>query len=402
MPVPEPRKRQAPHLGHEYQLPSGAWGIRVSLGGRRHFVSGRTRTEAREKRDALLQRHRQGGLATDPRAGREPVLARLRDWLEGKRAEVEPSTWLRYRLAVEGHWAPLLGGVTLRHIADDPASLRASYATLGARLSAKSVREAHLVLRQALQQAVADGALARNPLAAGGGVKPPKVRRQEVRALTPGEVERLLSAAVEDGPEGDWRCLWLLGLHTGLRLGELLGLCWREVEWPPQGDLKPGQGAVSVRRVLAVALEGPPVLRPYPKRHASFRRVPIEGEVVAALRAQRVRQTEERLRARQWAGVGEAHGGLVFATNVGTAVLATNAVRKLIAAAEAAGVGHVSPHVLRHTYCSALLAAGRPITEVAMLMGHGSPATTMAIYASYIKADVGASAEVLARFYGRG
>ena len=64
-------------------------------------------------------------------------------------------------------------------------------------------------------------------------------------------------------------------------------------------------------------------------------------------------------------------------------------------------MGHVSPHALRHTYASALLAAGRPITEVSALLGHGSPATTMAIYAHWIRQDVGAAAEALSQFYGR-
>jgi integrase len=54
--------------------------------------------------------------------------------------------------------------------------------------------------------------------------------------------------------------------------------------------------------------------------------------------------------------------------------------------------------VLRHTFASWLLAAGRPITEVARLLGHGSPTVTLSTYAHWVRQDEGAAAAALERF----
>jgi integrase len=58
-------------------------------------------------------------------------------------------------------------------------------------------------------------------------------------------------------------------------------------------------------------------------------------------------------------------------------------------------------HALRHSYVSALLAAGRPITEVAYLLGHSSARVTLSTYGHFVREDTGAAAEALSR-YGAG
>jgi integrase len=71
-------------------------------------------------------------------------------------------------------------------------------------------------------------------------------------------------------------------------------------------------------------------------------------------------------------------------------------------AARADVPGPVSPHDLRHTFASSLLAAGRPVPEVAYLLGHGSPAVTMQVYAHFIPGAGEGVADVLARWYATG
>jgi integrase len=381
----------------------------VSLGGARRSVYGRTLTAAREALDDLVGRYRKGLLGRDPRAERGTLAAWLRAWLAGKRGAVEPSTWVAYRICVEGRLVPILGRLTLRQLQapEAAATVRRAYATLGRApyaLAPRSVHKTHSVLHQALRQAVADGLLSRNVCEA---VSPPKAPRTQARALAPDEVRRLLAAA----PAGR-RALWTVAVFTGCRAGELLGLCWKDVA------LEGPRPALTVRRVLADTAAadanrqepGGPVLRDYPKNGSSFREIPLAPEAVEALRGHRTRQTEARLAAPasgvgMWAGAGGRHGGLVFASARGSPRLTTNVRRELLADAKAAGV--VFPpgsaiHCLRHSFGSALLAAGRPITEVSHLMGHSSSATTLRIYGHYIPSDKRVAAEALARYYKTG
>jgi integrase len=98
-----------------------------------------------------------------------------------------------------------------------------------------------------LKQAVLDGLLPQN---AAEAVKPPQVRREEMRPLTPEQVKALLEAARGDRLEA----LYLLAVTTGLRQGELLGLKWEDV------DLE--EGKLQVRRTLATAKGGPALTAP--------------------------------------------------------------------------------------------------------------------------------------------
>lgn len=376
-------KRASPGQGHLKQAPSGRWHLSIQLNHKRYFVSGATRTEARRKRDALIARHRAGTLG-DPLAGHTRLDAYLRDWLVGKRPSITTSSWLAYRSVVETHLAP--GTLGRRQLASlTSPDIRRYYATLTSRgLSPASVRLQRAVLRQALQQAVDDGLLARNPAV---GVRTPRQPRQELVILTAQEVASLLEMA----PEGMYRTLWTLAAYTGLRDGELGGLLWR--------DLDLDRGVVSVQRGLVDGEGGRRLLQDEPKRRSSIRQVRILPEVVALLRVYRQEQRLARLAAgRGWLD----RRGLVFTTETGLPLRRHTVGAMLHRTAARAGVAkRVTMHAWRHAYASHLLAEGRPITEVARLLGHASPAITLRVYAHAVP-DVGEeAAEAIGRAYQR-
>ncbi len=93
----------------------------------------------------------------------------------------------------------------------------------------------YAVLHKALAQAVKWGLILCNPADA---VERPKVRRKEFRVLSPEEALRFLEAAEEDR----LHAFYILAITCGLRLGELLGLKWEDI------DL--GRGTLTVRRQL--------------------------------------------------------------------------------------------------------------------------------------------------------
>lgn len=370
------------------RLPSGRWLLAFDLGRtadgrrRRRAVTGATKRECRDRRREL-ERVAAGGALPTRRQGQRLVADWLREWLDGKRGTVEASTWASYRVCVETRLVPLLGGVRLAEL--EPADWRRARQVLADRgLAPRSLELAHVTLSQALKQAVRDGLLVRNVCDA---VDPPKVPRREARALPAGDVAALLAHAT-----GDWRCLWLLALYTGMRESELLGLTWDDVD--------AGARLVTVQRALVDGPDGLPVLRDHPKSRAGIRRIPVPGEVVAALEAHAHAQKLERVRAAAWPDTA----GVVFLSARGTPLLRSNVGRVFRRDCAGAGVARRAReglHLLRHTFASHLLAEGRPITEVAYLLGHAHAGITLAIYAHFVPGSGGEAPAALARAYGR-
>lgn len=372
------RPRAPNHDARPRKLPSGTWTVQVMLGGRRYSASGPTAADARGARDDLKRRWRRGELSPPPTPGDQDAQNRttgafLRVWLMGRqRSGIEPVTWRRHAVEVEKRLVPALGAVPLDRLTR--AQVRSaldSFRQAGS--SSRTVRFAREALRLACQQAVDDGLLRENPAA---GIRLPRERKAPARALGPADVRSLLT--IDDR----WRPLWLTALCTGMRLGELLGLPWSAVDWDGC--------AIQVCQVLAIGADGQYHLRDYPKRQASIRRIDVPSELLATLRVVEQGQTDAQRTL-----------GLVFSARNGTPWRQSNVVRAFKLACGAAGVvlrRREGLHLLRHTYASTLLAAGRPIPEVAYLLGH-SPATLMAIYAHFLPAPTTRAADALREAY---
>jgi integrase len=233
----------------------------------------------------------------------------------------------------------------------EPAPVRA--------LSDSTIRSTYTVLRSALDGAVRDGLLARNPAAQ---VRRPGVERTEARHLDANAVTAVLRAT----ESSRYHPALVLIASTGLRKGEALALSWDRV------DLDAG-----VLRVAAtISRIGGRLVITEPKTVRSRRAVPLSPAVVSMLRRHKAGQAAERLRAaNQWQNCG-----LVFTTELGGPVDPRNLLRVIEAASRAAKVDGVGVHTLRHSAAVSWLESGVHIKAVADLLGHSSIAITGDVY----------------------
>lgn len=156
-------------------------------------------------------------------------------------------------------------------------------------------------------------------------------------------------------------------LFTGLRISELLGLVWDDV------DL--GTGVIHVRAQLSRAHRSSPPTRVAPKTRAAVRDIPL------------VPQLRDMLRAHH-AGAGQrCSDGWVFPSQAGTPLGHRNAQRRaLTKAARRAGLedGRWPPlrfHDLRHTFASHLIIDLRlDVAQVSRILGHAQITTTLSVY----------------------
>ena len=175
------------------------------------------------------------------------------------------------------HLVPSLGHLPLDRLR--PSDVEALIATKRQQgLSGSTVRTIYTVLRAALEVAVRDGLVRSNVAAA---VRRPVADRKEAVFLDAAQTQTPLAALSGERLEPPFRFL----LATGLRRGEALALRRDDV------DLE--QAAVRVRGTLGRTAAGLTVGEP--KTEKSRRVVALPRSAVEALRAQRVRQAEDRL-----------------------------------------------------------------------------------------------------------
>ena len=270
-------------------------GAYVGPDGKRRYVSGKTKEEARRN-----LRHARGdadrGLIFD--ADNLKLGEYLDRWLADSVSDtVKATTFERYEQIVRLHLKPAFGRVKLKALT--PAHVRGLYREkLEAGSSARTVRYVHTTLHKALKQAMMDGLIPRNVTES---VKPPQQTREEMCPLTPEQAKLLLQAAHEAGDRLE--ALYVLAIHTGLRQGELLGLKWDDV------DLE--DGSLQVRRTLTMTKDGPVLTSP--KTTGSRRSVKLTGKAIEALKRHLERQLGEIDRV----GSLWSENGLIFASETG-------------------------------------------------------------------------------------
>jgi integrase len=119
-----------------------------------------------------------------------------------------------------------------------------------------------------------------------------------------------------------------------------------------------------------------------PKTERSRRTLRLPQVTLAALKAHRVRQLEERLLAgAQW-----QDSGLVFTSTIGTPMEPRNAFRRYQEALSRAGLPHFRFHDLRHTAATLLLAQGVHPRVIMEILGHSQISLTMNTYSHVVPA----------------
>jgi integrase len=207
-------------------------------------IYGKTRREVDEKL-TKAKADRDGSLIFD--ADNLKVDRYLQRWLnDSAKCSVKPVTFENYERLVRNHIAPGLGRVKLTKLS--PAHVQGFYQeSLDAGLSPTSVRQMHAILHRALRQAHRWRLVRENVAAA---TDPPKPRGDEIRPLDAAQPKAFLAGARDERLEA----LYVLAVTAGLRIGELLGLRWDDV------DL--GHGTLRVQRTLSAAKSGPKLTTP--------------------------------------------------------------------------------------------------------------------------------------------
>jgi integrase len=256
-----------------YRQRNGKYAVCFMLDGKPRFRTvGYDLDVAREERAALIEAARWGVIPAAPQLR----FAKVAGWwterygrkvAAGERRE---RTLEAHRYHVDRHLLPAFRGCLLRAISvDDVAGLLDGMRAEGR--SEKTMTGALATLHSIMRFAVRNGWIIENPVEKLERDERPRPVRRSPRVLGQDEVARLLAACLPA-----YRPLIATALYTGMRLSEILGLVWDDI------DL--AHGAIRVRSQLSRAHEGRPARRIAPKTKAALREIPLAPQLVTVLR----------------------------------------------------------------------------------------------------------------------
>lgn len=282
-----------------------------------------------------------------------------REWFETVvKTENKPSEIRTKASTLKIHLVPFFGDTPLKEISPQDVE---RYKTLKIRsgLSAKSVNNHLVIFQRCLNVALEWGRLERV-------LKIGKLKTisQRLDFLSPVESRKLVQASAN---EPVWRDMLLMALRTGMRLGELCGLQWRDVDFQRK--------ILTVQRSLVRGVLGTP-------KNNRIRHIPLTEDLCRSIYERRNKHTF----------VFHQPNGDPLSDGMGE-----NAMRR---ACKKAGIRYIGWHTLRHTFASQLVSEGIPLNAVQELLGHSSIVMTMR-YAHLAPSALRCAVDVLERAENR-
>lgn len=354
------------------------WEFIVDVGP--HPVTGRRRQKSKSgfatKRQAESALHEfirriEGG--DDPCPERVRLAVYLNRWLDYQRARgIRERTLEVYRGYISREIIPAVGGLEIAKLR--PGHVRAILTQMQQRgLSTATIAQARSVLSSALRQALEEGLVAANPVTA---VKRPRVRRPEPHWPTPVQ----LAALMEVSRNTLWEIPILLATVTGARRSEILGISWEDIELKSgnvfiRRGVQRRPGSEGADRVEFTAL----------KTKRSRRLVQLPPFALERVRRHRREQLERRTAAgTRWRDPLDERGqpvALVCERGDGYFLYPDSFTKAFKDLARLAGLHPLTRlHDVRHAVATELGRRGVHAVIVSAVLGHASPAFTVAVY----------------------
>lgn len=389
----EERKQKTKQRGNGegsiYQRNDGTWCATLTIGRdsngklKRKYIYGKTRAEVKDKMNSDLNSIAQG---TFVEQNNITVGTWIDTWLyEYKKQAVRPTTFQSYEYLSRIHIKPVLGSILLKDLRPDNIqkfyneklkSGKAGRKKLNTGesdnkkegLNPKTIKNIHSVLHEALDQALKNNLIIRNPSDA---VNTPRRVKKDIRVLTIEEQNNFIEAL-----EGErYKCIFLIALGAGMRQGEILALQLPDI------DLKKGTIKVnrSIKRVKVFdenKKSHTEIMIQEPKTKSGKREIPIPQYTVKAIKEYIRNKNIENPRD----VIDIKSDGFMFEVSPGKPVEAVGLIKDMKRIFKKAQIENVTFHALRHTYATRLLEKNVHPKVVQELLGHSEISMTLNTY----------------------
>ena len=294
--------------------------------------------------------------------------------------ELAPSTYKRYCRMLETRLLPYFGHFYINKI--KPTDIMKFYYLLekdtqlvrkkgnnGSKtkkpLSGKTILEHHRLLRAMLHKAVYWQLIVANPAER---VQPPKARKPKRRSYDD-EQTKILLENLELLPSEDtkYKVAIILTVFTGVRLGELMGLEWQDVDFK--------NGIISINR-SSQYLADMGVFTKVPKTESSIREIAIPEFIISLLKEYKLWYEEQKsVYGELW-----TDSDRLFVQADGKPMHPSTISKWFVKYVGQIGLPVINFHGLRHTNASLLVAQNIDIAVISARLGHAQISTTLDFY----------------------
>ena len=388
-------KKKSNGEGSIVKRTDGRYMARYTLNGKRYAIYGASHEEVRVQLTEVLGNIDKG---THISPSDYTVSQWLREWLTiYALPTVKQSTYISYESYVRLHLAPKLGTIKLNTLSIE--QLQRFFNHKQQSLSVKSLRNIYNMLHACLDQAVINGHLLRNPI---NGVKLPAAHKQEIAILSPAEQAALHAAASTSNTLAAFGIIFTLS--TGIRLGELIGLQW--------GDVNHINHTIHIRRTVGrlqkvdatghlipkdAGIPTTEIVARSPKSVNARRTIPLFPLIWDDLMLYHCKQKEMLLAQ----GISLSPTTPIFSTSSGLVYEPRTYEKLFKQTLKAAKLQDINFHALRHTFATRALEAGMDIKVLASILGHAQASTTLNLYAHALPDHKKQSMDKMAAFYGK-
>lgn len=294
--------------------------------------------------------------------------------------ELAPSTYKRYCRMLETRLLPYFGHFYVNKI--KPTDIMQFYDLLSKDtqlvrkkdndgnktlkpLSGKTILEHHRLLRAMLHKAVYWQVIVSNPAER---VQPPKAKKPKRKYYDDDQCKILLENLEQlDEEQIKYKTAIILTVFTGVRLGELMGLEWNDIDFR--------NGIVSINR-SSQYLADTGVFTKVPKTESSIREVAIPDFVISLLEEYKLWYDEQKsLYGELW-----IDSNRLFVQADGKPMHPSTISKWFVKYIGQIGLPVINFHGLRHTNATLLIAQNIDVAVVAARLGHAQITTTFNFY----------------------
>lgn len=284
-------------------------------------------------------------------------------WLNTYAVNLSPTTYNGYRLIIENHLIPCLGSKELQKL--QPLHIQKYYNEKRETLKGKTLLQHHRVLRKALDYAWKMQLISKNPA---DMVEAPRAQKYKAAVLEPKDVKKLLNAVHDTRFEVPTN----LALALGLRLGEILGLRWSDVDFE--------NGIINIEQNLVRA--GTKLIFKEPKTEESKRSISAPYDLLKLLKEHKKKQIELKIRS---GGEYNNKHNLVCTRDSGEPLNTSSFSHAFGDFIKRRDIPHVRFHDLRHTNATLMLLSGTAPKVASSRLGHSTISITMDLYSHVLK-----------------
>ena len=370
--------RAANGMGSIRQRANGSWeGRYTDPNGQQRSVYGKTQKEVTKKLKDV-QHEVDTGSWINP--SKMTVGEWLDIWIRDYQGHTTGRTVETYTCAINKWFKPTFGEVAMQKFGEMHVRRMVSDMEKAGR-KPYTVQHHCAILSAAMEQAVQSKLIKANP------VKAVKLKRRDNKVEFHVVDRQQIPAFIQAAGKTDYPGELVFLLLSGLRIGELRGLRWQDVDFDA--------GTIHIEQQLHAVTHN---IRFSSPKNGERREIHLAPEAIEVLKQQRKRQATQRLAAGDKWLEDDVSRGLVFRRPNGKPHTETSIYKVVKSVGAEIGVPDLHPHDLRHSYAIAALRAGADIKTVQHNLGHRSAKMTMDVYAAYTEDAGKVSAEKLSGY----